>query len=31
MDWEIARERALRTLPKTEMGEARVYYGKTDS
>ena len=30
MDWKIARERAFGTLPKTEMGKARVHYGKTD-
>ena len=28
MDWQIACESALRTLPETGVGQARVYYGE---
>ena len=28
MDWQIARELALRTFPETGVGKAGVYYGE---
>ena len=29
MDWQTAREPALRTLPETGVGQAGVYYGES--
>ena len=28
MDWQTARESALRTLPETRLGQTGVYYGE---